>query len=167
VGEIRDRATAEAAFQAALTGHLVLTTFHANNCTGALNRLADMGIEPYLLRSGMRGIFSQRLVRHLCACGAPIKSEEQKLGLPIAAGRTAGKCEQCSRTGYMGRLVLAEVLPSLEGELAAAVLARSDSQELQAAALRAGLVPLLARACQAVESGQTDAAEIRRVLGFD
>ena len=59
VGEIRDRPAAETAFQAALTGHLVLTTFHASNCTSALSRLADMGIEPYLLRSGVRGVLSQ------------------------------------------------------------------------------------------------------------
>lgn len=166
VGEIRDRPTAETAFQAALTGHLVLTTFHASNCTSALSRLADMGIEPYLLLSGVRGIISQRLLRRLCSCAKTIERDEQKLGLAIAAGRSAGKCDACLSTGYSGRLVIAEILPPLDGELAAAVLVRRDSQELEAAALRAGLVPLLARACRAVEAGETDSAEIRRVLGL-
>ncbi len=167
VGEIRDRPAAETAFQAALTGHLVLTTFHASNCTSALSRLADMGIEPYLLRSGVRGVLSQRLVRKLCVCAQPIERDEQKLALPVASGRVAGKCEACSSTGYSGRLVLAEILPPLEGDLAAAVLARRDSQALFSTAVSAGLIPLLTRACQAVEAGQTDPAEIRRVLGFD
>ena len=167
VGEIRDRPAAETAFQAALTGHLVLTTFHASNCTSALSRLADMGIEPYLLRSGIRGVLSQRLVRRLCACSQPIEREEQKLGLPVGSGRVAGKCGACSLTGYSGRLVLAELLPPLEGELATAVLARRDSQSLYSAAVSAGLIPLFTRACQALEAGQTDPTEIRRVLGFE
>ena len=167
VGEIRDRPAAETAFQAALTGHLVLTTFHASNCTSALSRLADLGIEPYLLRSGVRGVISQRLVRRLCTCSQPIEREEQKLGLPISGGRVAGKCEACSATGYSGRLVLAELLPPLEGDLATAILARRDSQALFATAVRGGLIPLFTRACQAVEAGQTDPAEIRRVLGFE
>ncbi|MGI8981687.1 MAG: GspE/PulE family protein [Pirellulaceae bacterium] len=167
VGEIRDRPAAETAFQAALTGHLVLSTFHASNCTSALSRLADMGIEPYLLRSGIRGILSQRLVRKLCACAQPIEREEQKLGLPVASAKIAGKCEACAGTGYSGRLVLAELLPPLEGELATAVLTRRDSQQLFSTAVNAGLIPLLTRACQAAEAGQTDPAEIRRVLGFE
>jgi general secretion pathway protein E len=167
VGEIRDRPAAETAFQAALTGHLVLTTFHASNCTSALSRLADMAIEPYLLRSGVRGVLSQRLVRKLCTCSHSIEREEQKLGLPISTGRVAGKCEACSGTGFSGRLVLAELLPPLEGDLATAVLARRDSQALFATAVHAGMIPLFTRACQALEAGQTDPAEIRRVLGFE
>lgn len=167
VGEIRDRPAAETAFQAALTGHLVLSTFHASNCTSALSRLADMGIEPYLLRSGLRGILSQRLLRKLCNCSLPIDRDEQKLGLSMNSGRIAGKCEACSHTGYSGRMLLAELLPPLEGDLAAAVLARRDSQALFSSAVRAGLIPLFHRALEAVESGQTDPAEVRRVLGFE
>src|SRR4029077_11205773 len=68
VGEVRDRATAEVAFQASLTGHLVLTTFHAAGAPSAVNRLGDMGIEPYLLRSGLLAIIGQRLARKLCSC---------------------------------------------------------------------------------------------------
>jgi general secretion pathway protein E len=167
VGEIRDRPAAETAFQAALTGHLVLTTFHASNCTSALSRLADMGIEPYLLRSGVRGILSQRLLRKLCSCSLPIDFDEQKLGLSIKSGRVAGKCDACSQSGYSGRMLLAELLPPLEGDLAAAVLARRDSQALFGAASQAGFVPLFRRAHSAIESDQTDPAEVRRALGFE
>ncbi len=82
VGEIRDRVTAEVAFQASLTGHLVLSTFHAGNATGALGRLSDMGIEPYLLRSGLIAIVSQRLVRTLCDCSREEDNPRSRLGLP-------------------------------------------------------------------------------------
>lgn len=83
VGEIRDRSTAETVFQAALTGHLVLTTFHAGSAAQAINRLSDMGIEPYLLRSAIRAILCQRLVRRLCTCARESTAEEDRLGLPI------------------------------------------------------------------------------------
>jgi type II secretory ATPase GspE/PulE/Tfp pilus assembly ATPase PilB-like protein len=84
VGEIRDRATAEIVFQAALTGHLVLTTFHAGSAAQAINRLSDMGIEPYLLRSAVRAILCQRLVRRLCSCARVTAATDDRLGLPIA-----------------------------------------------------------------------------------
>lgn len=167
VGEIRDKPTAETAFQAALTGHLVLSTFHAADAAGALSRLADMGIEPYLLRSGLRGVINQRLMRRLCSCAVPANHEQQKLGLSIARAQVALGCEKCLQTGYSGRMVLAELLPPLEGELAAAVLERRDSRALQTAALAAGMTSLLQGACRLVETGQTAAAEVRRVLGFE
>lgn len=151
VGEIRDGVTAETAFQAALTGHLVLTTFHAGSAAGALSRLIDMGIEPYLVKSGVRAIVQQRLVRRLCEC----------------AGRSvAGGCDQCRHTGYRGRLVLAELLPPLSGELGRALLERRDSVELARLAEAAGMTTIAARAKLAVDAGQTDLAEVRRVLGF-
>ena len=165
VGEIRDRIAAETAFQAALTGHLLLSTFHAGNCAGALSRLADMGIEPYLLRSGIRTLISQRLARRLCRCARPIASDDEKLGLPVTQGRRAAECESCAYSGYHGRMLLAEILPPLEGDLAAGVLAKADAHELERLALAAGQIPLLSRAIAAVELGQTDPAEIRRVLG--
>lgn len=166
VGEIRDRPTAEAAFQAALTGHLILSTFHAGTAAGALSRLMDMGIEPYLLRSGLRAIVNQRLVRRLCACAEPIAGEAALLGLAVSAAQQAKGCAACSQTGYRGRLVLAEMLPPLEGDFAAAVLARSDSRSLQAVALAAGMTTLVARALRSIEAGETAPAEVRRVFGF-
>lgn len=166
VGEIRDRPTAEIAFQAALTGHLILSTFHAGSAAGALSRLMEMGIEPYLLRSGLRGVINQRLVRELCDCAQPATSLAQQLGLPLRRARVAAGCPRCSHTGYCGRLPLAEMLPPLEGELASAVLARSDSRTLHQAAIAAGMTTLFERALAAVEAEATAPAEVRRVLGF-
>jgi general secretion pathway protein E len=166
VGEIRDRETVEAAFQASLTGHLVLSTFHAGDAAEGLSRLADMGIEPYLLRSGLRALVNQRLVRRLCACASDGEDESTRLGLSVTRWSIAHGCERCRQIGYQGRMVLAEWLPPLEGELGAAVLARRDSRELYRIAQSAGMVPLAERAIAAVEAGFTDPAEVRRVLGI-
>jgi type II secretory ATPase GspE/PulE/Tfp pilus assembly ATPase PilB-like protein len=164
VGEIRDADTAFTAFQASLTGHLVLSTFHAGSAASGLARLIDMGIEPYLVRSGLRALMQQRLVRRLCACST---AGEERLGLPITRPRMAAGCPTCSHTGYRGRLVLAELLPPLAGDLGRAVLARQDAVELHRLAITAGMTTVFERACSAAEAGLTDPAEVRRVLGFD
>lgn len=167
VGEIRDRATAEAAFHASLTGHLVLATFHAGSAAGAVGRLSDMGIEPYLLRSGLRAIVCQRLVRRLCeGCSRESDDSELRLGLDVERFRTARGCNACRGTGYQGRLVLAELLVPDDGDLGRAVLDRADVATLEAAAGRAGMTDRWARARQAVEAGLTSPQEVRRVLGF-
>jgi general secretion pathway protein E len=167
VGEIRDPATAVTVFQASLTGHLVLTTLHAGSAARGLARLVDMGIEPYLVRSGLRAILSQRLVRRLCNCSRSATDDSELLGLPLETARIAVGCSECRQTGYRGRLVLAEQLPPLVGELGRGVLNHLDAVELERLALAANMTPLLARGCAAVISGQTDPAEIRRVLGFE
>jgi type II secretory ATPase GspE/PulE/Tfp pilus assembly ATPase PilB-like protein len=172
VGEVRDRETAVGVFQAALTGHLVLSTFHSGACATAVSRLADMGIEPYLLRSGLAGVISQRLVRRLCLdCRsapqiAASADDGSRLGLPVKQWRVHRGCQGCVQTGYRGRMALAEMLPPLEQELGAAVLARVDARVLARLAQAGGMVPLVARGIAAVEDGATDPAEIRRVLGF-
>ncbi len=173
VGEIRDRATAEIVFQAALTGHLVLTTFHAGSAAGAIGRLSDMGIEPYLLRSGLRTIVCQRLVRKLCHCATPLREVTEqaaddgaeRLGLRVKALRTARGCNDCQQTGYRGRMVLAEMLQPEATDLGRAILSRGDTAELHALAEQAGMVSLERRGIAAVEAGLTTPAEIRRVLG--
>lgn len=166
VGEIRDRATAEIAFQAALTGQLVLSTFHAPSAAGAISRLSDMGIEPYLLRSGVRAIISQRLVRRLCECRRRIDDDAALLGLPATAGWTAGGCEQCGGNGYRGRMVLAEMFTADATELGRAILSKSDAAELERLAAASGMTTRWHRAVAAVEAGLTSPAEVRRVLGF-
>ncbi len=166
VGEVRDRATAEVAFQASLTGHLVLSTFHAGGAAGAIGRLADMGIEPYLLRSGLLAIVSQRLVRTLCECAVEDDGPRSRLGLPVERARVAVGCEVCGGTGYRGRMVLAELLDPERLGIGPAILARADVREIERQALRAGMVGRWKRACQAIEEGRTSAAEVRRVLGF-
>jgi type II secretory ATPase GspE/PulE/Tfp pilus assembly ATPase PilB-like protein len=166
VGEIRDRETAEAAFQASLTGHLLVTTFHAGSAAGAISRLSDMGIEPYLLRSGILGILSQRLVRQLCSCREPISDATGKLNLTVTQAWQAVGCEQCLGSGYRGRVILAELLQSTPTELGRAILSRSDAPQLEQLAIEAGMTSIWQRAKSAVEAGRTSPSEVRRVLGF-
>lgn len=166
VGEIRDRDTAEVVMQASLTGHFVVSTFHAGSAAAASGRLFDMGIEPYAIRSGVLAIVSQRLVRKLCECKRPAEGQGQALGLPVEKMFLPGGCDQCHNTGYHGRLPLAEMLV-LEGtEIPAAILARQDAVELERRAIESGMLPLHRRGCQAVEQGLTSPVEVVRVLGL-
>jgi len=166
VGEIRDPATAEAAFQASLTGHLLLSTFHAGSAAEAVSRLSDMGIEPYLLRSGLLAIVSQRLVRRLCLCARLSDDREARLGLPVDRVSLPVGCGECSGTGYQGRLPLVEMLTAQRTELGRAILSRCDTVALERLAIRSGMVTRWQRACHAVGQGLTSPAEVRRVLGF-
>ncbi|MBI1347604.1 type II/IV secretion system protein [bacterium] len=148
VGEIRDRETAETVFQASLTGHLVLSTFHAGSAAQAVTRLRDLGVEPFLLRSGLRGIQCQRLMRKKCpSC-------------------TTG-CESCWSTGYRGRVLIAEWLQpeSLPTSLEELQIIPADS--LQIRALAAGMKRLSERAKELIAQGQTTLAEAIRVLGHE
>ena len=166
IGEIRDRETAEAAFQAALTGHLVVTTFHAGSAAGAISRLSDMGIEPYMLRSGILTIVNQRLVRRLCRCARDAENERELLGLPAARGRVAVGCGLCFGSGYQGRAVIAELLLADRSDVGRAVLSRSDAAQLETLAVQGGMITRWQRASELVEAGVTSPAEIRRVLGL-
>jgi type II secretory ATPase GspE/PulE/Tfp pilus assembly ATPase PilB-like protein len=166
VGEIRDRNTAETAFQASLTGQLVLTTFHSSNAAGAISRLSDMGIEPYLLRSGVIGIVAQRLLRKLCACAKSIGDADGFVGLEVQRASQPVGCDQCGGTGYRGRMIVAELLqPDLSG-LGRAILSRGDATEIEGLAVQAGMQTLLRHASLAVEAGLTSPSEVRRVLGW-
>ena len=169
VGEIRDRATAEAAMQASLTGHLLLSTFHAGSAVETLGRLLDMGIEPYIVRSGLLAILCQRLLRQLCSCASIIDNPQDYLGLPVERARRPGGCPACGGTGYRGRILLVEMLtlkPAAAAELGRAVLARADTTVLEPLAVQAGMVTRWRRAISAVECGATSPAEVRRVLGL-
>jgi general secretion pathway protein E len=166
IGEVRDRATAETALQAALTGHLILTTFHAGSACEVIGRLLDMGIEPYVVRSGLRAVVAQRLVRRLCSCSCPATSSDQFLGLRVQSARMPRGCELCRGTGYRGRTVLAEMLLPEQDELAQAILARSDVRRLEHLAVKSGMIDRWQRACTAVEAGLTSPLEVRRLLGL-
>lgn len=167
VGEIRDRATAETTLQAALTGHLTLTTFHAGGACEVVGRLLDMGIEPYAIRSGLLAVIALRLARRLCPdCSRPARGPAELLGLDVRDARVAGGCPACRGTGYAGRVVLAEMLPPLDGELGRAALDRADVRRLEAIAVQAGMATRWDRARAAVEEGRTSPAEVRRVLGM-
>jgi general secretion pathway protein E len=166
VGEIRDRPTAEAALGASLTGHLLLSTFHAGSAAETVGRLSDMGIEPYILRSGLLAILNQRLLRRLCACAEPSEREEDRLGLDVQQVKVPRGCEACGGTGYSGRFLLVEMLTLDRGELARAVLDRADTATIERLATAGGMVDRWQRACQAVNQQITSPSEVRRVLGF-
>jgi general secretion pathway protein E len=165
IGEIRDKNTAEIALQAALSGHLILTTFHAGSACEVIGRFLDMGIEPYVVRSGLRAVVAQRLVRRLCECAVTSTRQEDFLGLPVRSTKLPNGCELCRGTGYLGRTVLAELLLPETDELAGALLAKSDVRQLERAAVAAGMIDRWERAIMAVEAGLTSPAEVRRVLG--
>lgn len=163
VGEIRDREVAETVFQASLSGHLVLTTFHAGSAVEAVCRLSDMGIEPYLLRSGIQRIVCQRLMRQLCHCARELSSNDLPAGL--SRHWTPVGCPDCSGTGYKGRFVIAEVLNPRTTQLGRAVLSRGDVEELNQIAMESGMISQRQRALKAVEEGKTSLEELFRVLG--
>lgn len=166
VGEIRDRETAETVFQACLTGHLVLSTFHAGSAAEAITRLGDMGIEPYLLRAGLLGIVCQRLFRELCGCAAWREDEASKLGFTVPRVRVPVGCDGCEGTGYRGRMLLAELLTPNQKDIGRAILSRCDATELHGLAERAGMQSVNHRAAWAVAEGRLSPHEARRVLGF-
>jgi len=166
VGEIRDRTVAEGVFGAALTGHLVLTTFHAGSAALALSRLSEMDIEPYLLRSGLLAVLNQRLLRRLCDCARTSDDPNDALGLPVHRAKLPVGCPQCLSTGYRGRVVLVELLPIAGRDLNQILRAGNDASAIEREALQAGMISRWQRACSAVEAGWTSAAEVRRVLGL-
>lgn len=154
VGEVRDPETAEHAFQAALTGHLVLTTFHAGSASEAVTRLLDMGLEPYLLSSTLRAVVCQRLLRKKCsACGGDTTVSD-----------SAG-CEQCSGLKYQGRMVTAEVMDFADSKMSVLLKDAMDADERQDKAKSLGMQTLHDRCQSAVEAGQTDELEVFRVMG--
>lgn len=166
VGEIRDRETAETVFQASLSGHLVVTTFHAGSAAEAVSRLSDMGIEPYLLRSGLLAILSQRLLRCLCSCAQFSDKEEDRLGLHVERWKVPSGCFDCGQTGYLGRVVLTEMLQPNHVDVTNAILNRADSSALHQLAVQSGMRTQWDRALQAVNQGVTSPAEVRRILGM-
>jgi general secretion pathway protein E len=165
VGEIRDRGTAEMVFQAALTGQLVLSSFHAGSNAEAIGRLLDLDVEPYLLRSGLLGVLTQRLVRRLCGCAAACSETDVGFGLGAGESRVPVGCSECRQTGYSGRLLLCESLDPRQGEIGRGILERLDTDALHALAIAAGMTSIRERAVSLVRTGQTSAAEVRRVLG--
>ncbi len=165
VGEIRDPNTASIALQAALTGQLVITTFHASSAAGAVSRLLDMGIEPYVLRSGLLAVIAQRLVRSLCECKQKSNDELGRLGLPIEEYFVPFGCEQCAGAGYRGRIVLCEMFRANGVAMARSILEKTDASTLHQHAVEEGMVSLFDRAVEIVSQGKTSPAEVRRVLG--
>ncbi len=171
IGEIRDRETAEIAIQASLTGHLVLSTLHTNDAPSALTRLADMGIEPYLLASSILGVLAQRLVRQICPqCKTeyePGEKELEELGLGSNGPFYRGKgCIHCFQTGYKGRHAIYELMP-VTSRIKSQVLRSQDAQELKKVALKEGMRTLFDQGIELVMQGVTTSAELLRVTKID
>jgi general secretion pathway protein E len=169
VGEIRDRETAEIAIQAALTGHLLLSTLHTNSAAAAVTRLLDMGIDDYLLTSTLHLILGPRLVRRLCvACREPFEPASDvkaRFGLPIDAPITwyrARGCPACQGTGYRGRTTVIDALP-LTDAVRANVLARADAHAIERVAVEEGMRTMLGHGLERVAAGATTIEEILRV----
>ncbi len=171
VGEIRDGETAQIAVQAALTGHVILSTLHTNTAVGAIGRLLDMGVEPFLLGSVLNGVLAQRLVRRLCGiCRKPSEADlEAAMTLASNEGmvspehlfRGAG-CDACGGSGYKGRVALHELLVVTD-TIGRMILRNADGHELVDEARKAGMHSLLADGIAKAASGETSLAEVLRV----
>ncbi len=171
IGEMRDGETAQIAVQSALTGHLVLSTLHTNTATGAVIRMLDMGVEPYLITSSVNGVLSQRLVRTLCHhCKQPEMPSadllaSSGLGRFLGSGRPiyrARGCAQCRDTGYLGRTAIHELLV-IDEPMRKAILEGSDETELHALAARNGMLTLYEDGLRKIASGATCLEELLRV----
>ena len=157
VGEARDAETSKIAVRAALTGHLIFTTLHANDSCSAVFRMLEMGVEPYLLAATLNGVVAQRLVRRLCPHCKKICAD----GTFEAVG-----CPECRGTGYSGRIALHEIL-RVDKNLRSLILTSRDLDEIRTVALDAGLKTLADDALEKVRAGVTTLVEVRRVLGID
>jgi general secretion pathway protein E len=179
VGEIRDLETAEIAIQASLTGHLVLSTVHTNDAAGAITRLVDMGVQPFLVASSLVGVLAQRLVRVLCpACRSPYvptAEEREQIGLTDDILRQAGNpthlfhaegCPACQHTGYQGRSGIYELM-LVDDDIRQLILKSVDSSTIKRAAAQHGMLSLLQHGAYKIARGVTTAAEVLSVTAED
>jgi len=175
VGEIRDAETAQIAVQAALTGHLVFSTVHANNALDVIGRFMHMGLDLYNVVSALNGVVAQRLLRLNCsACAEPDMLGEAERALVVAAALAAADprpmrgrgCPHCRGTGFRGRMAVAELLP-LDDELRDLIAGKAPMSRIKAAARAAGMHPLRSVALARVAEGLTTVDEVDRVAGLD
>ena len=174
IGEIRDKETADIAFRSAVTGHFVLSTLHTNDAVSTLDRLDDIGVEPFMISTALKGVISQRLVRRICPhCKEPYTPTEEELG---ALGLKPGDpqladykfshgrgCPECYHSGYRGRIVVVETLV-LDKGIRHAIATGAPRTELLAAVERSGFQPVIENCRQLVRDGITTIAEIERVI---
>ena len=175
VGEIRDTETAQIAVQAALTGHMILSTLHTNTAAGAVTRLLDMGVEPFLLSSVLTGVLAQRLVRRLCPhCREPYEADAaliERLGIdqhdsgPHTFYRPVG-CPRCKNSGYAGRMAVFEFI-RIDRDIAALILHRADTRAIADQAARTGYGTLRADGIAKARAGLTALEEVLRVASED
>ena len=168
VGEIRDVETAQVAVQAALTGHMILSTLHTNSAASALTRLLDMGVEPFLITSTLNAVLGQRLVRRLCeACREPYPVAGLDLGLGLVGRdlRTLYRprgCEACAGTGFRGRIAILELL-LMDEAISRLVMGRAGAAEVEAQAMASGMRSMLQDGVAKAAAGLTPLEEVLRV----
>lgn len=168
IGEIRDEETAQIAVRAAITGHLVLSTLHTNDAPGAITRLVDMGIEPYLAADAVVGVIAQRLVRRLCAsCKTSYMSDENEMKIlntdkPVRLYKGEG-CPACHDSGYKGRTAIHEVMP-VEREIRRIIERRGNAEELRETAVKEGMVNLFENCRTLVLKGETTIQEMVKTV---
>ena len=171
IGEMRDTETAQISVQAALTGHLVLSTLHTNTAAGAITRLEDMGVERFLITAAVNGVLAQRLLRKLCtACKRPAQLDAEQLARLGMTGEASEEaevyeavgCEQCKGTGYSGRSAIHELFV-LDDEIQRAILDGSDANQLREVARAKGMATLYEDGMRKVLAGQTSIDEVLRV----
>jgi len=167
VGEIRDLETAEIATQASLTGHMVFSTLHTNDAAGALTRLVEMGVEPFLIGSSLLAVVAQRLVRKICPdCKKPFRPEKsvlEKFGLPQDQIFWRGSgCSSCMRSGYKGRTGVFEILV-MDGEIRRLLTSGADSVTIKEVAVKRGMTTLFDDGLSKVRKGLTTLDEVMRV----
>ncbi len=172
IGEIRDVETARYAVQAALTGHMVFSTLHTNDAAGAVTRLRDLGLEPYLIASTLIGIVAQRLVRKVCTrCARPASLPAERLAaIGCNAGASVAKimqgqgCNICRGTGYFGRVGIYEVLPVSE-KIRKIIHDSGEEQQIRRQAIESGMTTLRQDACRKLLKGITTMEEVIRAVG--
>jgi general secretion pathway protein E len=171
VGEIRDLETAQIAVQAALTGHLVLSTLHTNSAAATITRLRDMGLEDYLVTAVLRGVLAQRLVRRLCdSCKREAEAPPELVrrfdldrrvnGAKVHLWHPVG-CDKCRSTGYKGRQAIAEFLVS-DATIEHLICSKADQNEIERAAVAAGMVTMFQAGLDAAFAGNTTIEEVLR-----
>ncbi|HET9060048.1 MAG TPA: GspE/PulE family protein, partial [Acidimicrobiales bacterium] len=173
VGEIRDRETATIAIEAALTGHLVLSTLHTNDASTTPNRLIEMGVEPFLVGSALDCIVAQRLTRKLCErCKEPSPTDRELLlsmgwdssvqEMPEVMYKAVG-CPVCGKTGYAGRFAVHEVL-TINEEIERMIVEHAHADEIKKAAVADGMLPLRLAGLMGAATGLTSIEEVMRVI---
>jgi general secretion pathway protein E len=173
VGEVRDSETAHIAIHAALTGHLVLTTLHTETAAAAVPRLLDLGVEGFLLKSTLRAVLAQRLVRQLCdrckvkktLTAEHLRADPRYVTLGFKAGETLhepGRCERCGGTGYRGRLGVFELL-QIDEQIRGLITSSTDSNAIDKVAMAAGMTTMFDDGVAKCRAGVTSAAEVLRV----
>jgi type IV pilus assembly protein PilB len=173
VGEIRDRETAQIAVESALTGHLVFSTLHTNDAPGAITRLTEMGIEPFLTASGIVGVLAQRLARRLCTCKEayePTPETLERLGFPVEPGETIeihrpkpGGCSKCGGTGYKGRIAVTEIM-KMSPDIEHLTIEEASTAEISKVAVSQGMRTMRQDGWVKVMDGMTSIEEILRII---